>query len=1165
MYMSVGDGNHNDGDTMPLEKNIALLVGLDEQLAHNFWIQLFRGIWPVVAPELRKFLNTRIVRILSNDGYLCQARCRPNVMETLLESLAACATDINPPVVPAFLVAYVMKTYCCWYMGCSLLEKIFTQMPVNIYPAEAATKEGTWMELVMILGKMYGQLGETDYMLGAYRRGFVLGETNVALSYDQMDITPIAQKLYESAMVKCRAGTVPFSETEFSVWEERWTSAAKSLQQWDLLTDLSKADSNAELGLECLWRLADWGVGETHLAASSMLRGMNLSGNPGSTIINAAASNPSSRSKFIEAFLALSPSSGSHSSNGPIIFRDQAERVSAFQASIEEAVQLALHEWTSLPVLPSPAHAALLHMFQMLVEIQESVVLYSNLSSSSGTSLARPQFLADLKGILTAWRERLPNPWDDMQVWSDILAWRQHVFSAMNTAFAPLVVNAAANLTDGSNASVPSAGPNPQQQQTTAHPFAFRGYHEMAWLINKFAHVARKNNLTDVCLSFLNRIYTLPNIEIQDAFLKLREQAKCYMNNPNDLPTALEVVNATNLNYFSGLQKGEFFALRSIILSRLGMLEEANRVFAQAVQIDLNMGHGWAAWGRFNDQRFTQNQDINYALNAINCYLQAATLFRAQKSRRFLARILWLLTFEDSAGSLAKSFEIYNHDLPTWFWVSFVPQLLAALPRQEQRQARFLLIKIAKAYPQALYLPLRTFHEDCRLSFASSNAPVSASATGVSITSRSTTVKRTPSVLEASVASNNGSNASLTVSPALSPTEIGTPEPTPPLTAPPPPPPPSESTPKKHPLELVEELFQILKTGYPLLALTMENVVEHIVHRLRSTIDEEFYRVLTSLIAEAYQHLINSCSIVTRAPLSLNGSNVHGPVSSANSMMEASLKRVYALICNSTALSPLYKADFEIDFMDLSSSSYDFNQILERLFYWRAKLDPSLKRHPKQLVLDGLSRFLAEFEYHRYDEIDVPGQYLQVTKDGNHGDFVKIERFDAQVAVIRRHGTSYRRLVMRGSDGVPYPFAVQNPAGRQTRREERILQMFRFLDASLRRGMLARRRNLFFNVPAIVPIAAHVRLVADDPTFVSYEEILNRYCDMNGVSNSDEIFLFFKGQLQTALPIIAGENSNVQLLNVRTEIFTNIISNLVPSNIFAKVIPLHQLLVNPSF
>lgn len=1160
------DMQEASGMSQPISvaRTIASLATLDDAAAHAFWVKLFSSLWGIIAEDTKKFLTGRLIRILSNDDFLCQARGRPSVMESLIEAISMCPSP--QPAIPSFLIAYAIKTYGCWYGGARYLETQFEQLPVDVYPADAPTRESAWTELVTVLGKMYGAMGENDYMFGTLRRGFLLAETNVALSFDQMEMVSMAQKLLEEAMTRCRSGTVPFSEVEFSIWEDRWISSAKSLQQWDLLTELSKSDSNPELGLECLWRLADWGVSETHLAASSLLK---------------AAALPTARSKFFEAFLALTPVSG--------IQREQSERVSTFQHAIEEAIQLALHDWLSLPSQQCPAHAQLLHIFQMLVEIQESVVLYSNLSTGATSVLGRPQFLADLKGLLTAWRERLPNPWDDMQMWSDILAWRQHVFSAMNSAFAPLI-NAVAG-SEG-NSSTGGVAANPATQAATggagaggsgsSHPFAFRGYHEMAWLINRFAHAARKNGLIDVCLSFLNRIYTLPNIEIQDAFLKLREQAKCYMASPADLPTALEVVNATNLNYFSGLQKGEFFALRSIILSRLGLLEEANRVFAQAVQIDLNMGHGWAAWGRFNDQRFSQSQDINYALNAINCYLQAATLFKAHKSRRFLARILWLLTFEDAVGSLGKSFEMYNHDLPTWFWVSFVPQLLASLSRQEQRQARFLLMKIAKNYPQALYLPLRTFHEDCRLVYGSRvvghralsvseasalSAPTAAATANgrpSTVPSGGVTEGASPQITTASNVvppagaisgslpqdspSGNGNNTSPNAqtepgpqAPGASP---GGAQATGAAMAPN-----AAATLRKHPVEAAEELLSILKTGYPLLALTMENVMEHIVHRMRSTVDEDFYRVLTSLIGEAYQLIMNlSNSTSARSP---DGT---GRSPSVGSMMEPSLRRVYSMVCNSTSLGPLYRHEFEADFLlPAVIPTLDANTVVEKLFLWRAKLEPSLKRHPKQLVLDGLSRFLAEFEYHRYDDIDVPGQYLQM-RDGNQ-DFVKIDKFDAQVPVVRRHGTAYRRLIIRGSDGAVYPFAVQNPSGRQTRREERIFQLFRFLDVALRRGILARRRGLNFNVPAVVPISAHVRLLADDPSFVNFEEVLSRYCEANGVESCDEIFLNFRSQLQAALPLISPENPkvNVELLNIRTEIFSNIISSIVPGNILSNV------------
>ncbi len=108
------------------------------------------------------------------------------------------------------------------------------------------------------------------------------------------------------------------------------------------------------------------------------------------------------------------------------------------------------------------------------------------------------QTIPEIKNILTTWRERLPNKWEDVTVWSDVLSWRHHVFALINAAFQPLVeVNSAV---------------------------AYIGHHETAWTINKFANVARKHHLIDVCLNWLSKIYSLPNIEIHDAFVKLREQ-----------------------------------------------------------------------------------------------------------------------------------------------------------------------------------------------------------------------------------------------------------------------------------------------------------------------------------------------------------------------------------------------------------------------------------------------------------------------------------------------------------------------------------------------------------------------------------------------------------------------------------------------------------------
>lgn len=274
-------------------------------------------------------------------------------------------------------------------------------------------------------------------------------------------------------------------------------------------------------------------------------------------------------------------------------------------------------------------------------------------------------------------------------MWSELVAWRQHVFSVVNKAYQPLA-----------------------EQPPAGNSLAYRGYHEIAWIINRFAHVARKYNLIDVCVNALTKIYTLPNIEIHDAFLKLREQAKCYLQESTDLSAGLDVINNTNLGYFQQAQRSEFFTLKGVFLQHLQMQEEAQHAFSGAIQIDVNLAVGWAKWGQFNDQLFHRklqesaagggsgDRDLTLAAHAVNCYLNAAGLFKNHRSRKYLARILWLLGQDDESQTISRAFEAYKGDMPVWHWISFVPQLLVALGKPEARLAKKILIRIAKSFPQ---------------------------------------------------------------------------------------------------------------------------------------------------------------------------------------------------------------------------------------------------------------------------------------------------------------------------------------------------------------------------------------------------------------------------------------------------------------------------------
>lgn len=51
--------------------------------------------------------------------------------------------------------------------------------------------------------------------------------------------------------------------------------------------------------------------------------------------------------------------------------------------------------------------------------------------------------------------------------------------------------------------------------------------------------------------------------------------------------------------------------------------------------------------------------------------------------------------------------------------------------------------------------------------------------------------------------------------------------------------------------DYAEELMTILKTAYPLLALTLETLVDQMLQKFRATAEEEIYRFICMLLQEA--------------------------------------------------------------------------------------------------------------------------------------------------------------------------------------------------------------------------------------------------------------------------------------------------------------------------
>lgn len=1016
----------------------------DSNLAHDIWIAFFPLAWTALTKDDQSDLEKGMAALLTKDYHSRQLDKRPNCVATMLDAIVHARPRVK---FPPHIMKYLAQTYNAWYTAAVYMEDSAISPVVDVEKLRESNLDA--------LLEIYSGLQEDDLFYGTWRRRCQFIESNAALSYEQCGIWDKAQQMYEAAQIKARTSVLPFSTGEYMLWEDHWVICAQKLQQWEILSDFAKHENFNDLYLESTWRVFDaWQNQETREQLDATIK--------------AVSDAPTPRRVFFQTFMSL------------LKLHNKQETQPEFHRLCDESIQLSIRKWHQLPRRITQAHIPLLQHFQQLVELHDASVICQSLAQTTQGNLdVKSQ---ELKLLLSTWRDRLPNFWDDINAWQDLVTWRQHIFQLINGVYLNLLP--------------------PNQNNASGNSFAYRGYHETAWIINRFAHVARKHNLPEVCINQLGRIYTLPNIEIQEAFLKLREQAKCHYQIRADLNSGLDVINNTNLNYFGPQQKAEFYTLKGMFLAKLGQKNEAGEAFGTALYFDIKLPKAWAEWGRYNDMLFKEEpQNLERAEAALSCYLEAASQFKNAKSRKLLGRVLWLLSLDNPERKLAEKFEEFKGDTPAWYWITYIPQLLNSLARQEAPIARSILGKLAKTYPQALYCHLRTTREDMvvlKKNHEQKEAKEKAAKAKQQQAQSSPAPKQASEEARPDSSGNpppsaGGEKFIASGTPNGTVKTEGVPQGSPgvngvPVAADTPPP-------TKKPWDHVEEISAILKTAFPLLALSMETMLDQIQKNFKCPPDEDAYRLIVALLNDGL-------SYVGRQP------NLYAREIKLPSSTEANITRFAESV-----LPPHIRKAFERDFVTNKPTMYEY---IQKLRTWRNRFEERLDRRKLTVPLEQYTHQLSEFRFLKFDDVEVPGQYLQ-HRDKN-SDFVRIERFLPDVELVRGIGICHRRLKIRGHDGSIHPFAIQFPAARSSRREERILQLFRIFNGILAKRKESRRRNLQFHLPLMVPITPSVRMVQDDSSYINMQAIYEDYCRKNGI-NKDEPVLFSIEKLRALQPV----------------------------------------------
>src|SRR6266545_7006563 len=84
------------------------------------------------------------------------------------------------------------------------------------------------------------------------------------------------------------------------------------------------------------------------------------------------------------------------------------------------------------------------------------------------------------------------------------------------------------------------------------------------------------------------------------------------------------------------------------------------------------------------------------------------------------------------------------------------------------------------------------------------------------------------------------------------------------------------------------------------------------------------------------------------------------------------------LVVQTPKLTIRKQKDFENDFIANKQTHYEY---IRKLQQWRQKFEMFLDARQRLQPLAHLSHYLTEFQYSKIDEIEVPGQYTEVSYD----------------------------------------------------------------------------------------------------------------------------------------------------------------------------------------
>ncbi|XP_055838887.1 transcription-associated protein 1 isoform X2 [Episyrphus balteatus] len=1015
------------------------LCHMDTQLAEKMWLAVFPRLWSMLDEDQQQAIMRELIPFLSSGSHVIQKDCHPSALNTFVEAVIQC----KPPIyIPPSLLAYLGKAHNLWHRMSLILEDMATdwqskkdqyQEISDIDLSEYDLTESSQSNICDSLSQMYSALHEEDLWAGLWLRYAKYPETNTAIAFEQMGFFEEAQNAYDLAMCKFKQevpnGPIALEmNSELVLWENHWIRCAKELNQWDILLDYAQSNKDKKplLIMESAWRVPNWTLMKQALNKVEQI-------------------NPKQygfKVNLYKGFLA--------------ILNQEEQQLSNVERHVEIASGMCMREWRRLPQIVSHIHLQYLQTAQQIMELQEACQIHQGLIQAQG----RNSSLHDMKAIVKTWRNRLPVIADDLSHWSDIFTWRQHHYQIITQHL----------------------------EQQTDQGNTMLGVHASAQAIIYFGKIARKHNLTSVCQESLSRIYTIPSVPIVDCFQKIRQQVKCNIQMASvgrraELNEALEVIESTNLKYFSPENNAELYALKGLLLAQIGRSDEANKAFSAAAKLHDGLTKAWALWGDYLDQIFTSKpRQMMIGVSAITCFLHACRHQNENKTRKYLAKVLWLLAYDDSKASLMDALEKYVVGVPPLHWLPWIPQLLCCLVQYEGKVILNLLSHVGRMYPQAVYFPIRTLFLTMKIEQRERHKATEQA--------NKMQIYQQQADEQSGEKTSSSQNTQQTIKATSS-------------------------------MWRCSKVMHVQREIHPTILSSIEGIVDQMVW-FRESWTEEVLRQLRQGLIKCYAIAFENKSAVNKATITphtlhfvkklvstfgIGIENISGSLASSSTNSAAS--ESFARRTQITFQDPVFqimKGQFTNDFDFSQPGAMKLHYLITKLRKWIKILETKVKKLPTSFLIEDKCRFLSNFSQ-KTAEVELPGELLLPGPSHYH---IRIARFMPRVDIVQKNNTAARRLYIRGTNGKIYPYLVVIESGLgDARREERVLQFLRMLNQYLDKQKETSRRFLNITVPRVVPISAQMRLAQDNPASISLREIYKMGCSKLGIEHETPIVRYY--------------------------------------------------------